>query len=503
MPDQNPAPRKSIDNNDDRIAVIDIGSNSVRLVVFDRLDRTPLTLFNEKQMCGLGRGLAKNGHLNPEGKALAAKTLTRFSSLLSRLGVSTVFATATAALRTAEDGVEFANKLHRDTGLDIEVISGEEEARLAAMGVIAGMPDADGIVGDLGGGSLELVSVADQQHHHHTSLPLGPFKFPDSFKDQKEAAEYIRKQFAACDWLKEKRGKRLYAVGGAWRAIAKAHMEQVKHPIHIVHAYAMPYAEAVDFTDLLSKQSRSSLEKMSSLSSRRIDVIPHAALLMRVLLEELRPKELSFSSYGLREGLMFDRLDAKQQALDPLLYSCRSIEARNSRFDGSAALFRWTRSLFPEETASEERLRRASCLLSDFCWAEHPDYRAEHAFLRVLRSTMVGITHPERVFLATVLHRRYGGKFDAHAVASHVLDDRLHRKAELLGNALRLGQNLCGGAENVLDHMPLILNDKRLILQVPAAFSDLVTDVVERRLNAVAKVVGVNPAIEPSTDEAA
>jgi exopolyphosphatase / guanosine-5'-triphosphate,3'-diphosphate pyrophosphatase len=496
MPDK-PAPHRKDDRNqDDRVAVIDIGSNSIRLVIFDRLDRTPLTLFNEKQMCGLGRGLAKTGVLNPDGKVAAIRTLARFTKLLERLDVSTVFATATAALRTAKDGLEFAAELEAATGIEIEVISGDEEARLAAMGVIAGMPNADGVVGDIGGGSLELVSVANRQHENQVSLPLGPFKFPDKFKNRSEAVDHIRSEFSKCPWLMDQRGKRIYAVGGAWRALAKVHMEQVKHPLHIVHAYAIPFDEALDFADLISRQSRSSLEKMAGLSSRRVDVIAHAALLMRVLLEELRPIELTFSSYGLREGVMFDRLDPAQRVLDPLLYSCRSIEARNSRFDGSIGLFRWTKNLFPEESATEERLRRASCLLSDFCWAEHPDYRAEHAFLRVLRSTMVGLDHRERVFLATVLHRRYGGKYDAHAVAAHVLDDRLNHKAELLGNALRLGQTLGGGAENVLDYMPLVREEQNLILQVPEAFAGLVTDVVERRLNAVAKVIDLTPAIQ-------
>ncbi len=503
MPDKTGLRRKPPRNQDERVAVIDIGSNSIRMVIYDRLDRAPLTLFNEKQMCGLGRGLAKSGKLNPEGKKLALMTLKRFAMLLDKLEVSEVFATATAALRDAEDGPEFTAKLERDSGLSIEVISGVEEARLSAMGVIAGMPSADGVVGDLGGGSLELVSIRDQAPHDQLSLPFGPFRFREDFKNRKEVDAYLDKSFRKIDWLEAEKGKRLYAVGGAWRALAKLHMRQIKHPLHIIHAYAIPLDQALDFTDLISRQSRSSLEKLAPISSRRIDVLPHAAMMMNALLKVMQPKEVSFSSYGLRDGVLFDRLDPKMRALDPLLYSCRSIEARNSRFDGSVGLFRWTAGLFPDEKPSDQRLRRACCLLSDFCWAEHPDYRAEHAFLRVLRSTMVGIDHKERVFLATVLHRRYGGKYDEHAVASHVLDDHLNQQAELLGNAMRLGQTLGGGAENVLDHIRVFREEKRVALYVPPDFEHLITDVVQRRLNAVAKVLSLEPVIEPTKHAAA
>ncbi|MEM6903928.1 MAG: Ppx/GppA family phosphatase, partial [Pseudomonadota bacterium] len=183
--------------------------------------------------------------------------------------------------------------------------------------------------------------------------------------------------------------------------------------------------------------------------------------------------------------------------------SCRAIEARNTHFDSSTELMAWTNVLFPEEDLWQERMRRACCLLSDFCWAEHPDYRAEHAFLRVLRSTMVGITHEERVFLATVLHRRYGGKFDAHAVAAHVLDDDQMHRAEVLGNALRLSQTIAAGAAPVLQHTKLEVGTKRLTLHVDADHAPLINDLIERRLASVAKVLGLSPTISLGRDVAA
>ncbi|MBV6632246.1 MAG: Ppx/GppA family phosphatase [Alphaproteobacteria bacterium] len=488
---------------DDRIAVIDIGSNSVRMVIYDRLDRTPLPIFNEKQMCGLGRGLAATGRLNKDGKEASRVALNRFALLIERLGIKRVIAAGTAALREAEDGPDFVAQLERETNLDIEVISGAEEARLSASGVIAGLPQAKGVMGDLGGGSLELVAIDKQQHGDQESLPLGPFKFPEKLKDRDDAVAYIRDQYESLGWLSKHKGQRIYPVGGAWRAIAKLHMGQSEHRLHIIHAYEIRREEALDFTDLISRQSRSSLEKMGSISSRRIDVIPHAALLMNVLIEVMEPEAVMFSSYGLREGLLFDRLDAKMRAEDPLLYSCRAIEARNSNFDGAGPLFRWTAPLFPKEDPPHERLRRACCLLSDFCWAEHPDYRAEHAFLRVLRSTMVGITHAERVFLATVLHRRYGGKFGAHAVASHVLDDKEMHLAEVLGNALRLAQTLAGGAEALLEHTKLEVGSKELTLHVDPGHLPLINDLIERRLSAVAKVLDLSPVVSPNRDAAA
>lgn len=504
MPDFSVPHRRLSDDQGNRVAVIDIGSNSVRLVIYDHLDRTPMVLFNEKSMCALGRGLAGSGRLNPEGKELALRTLDRFAHLLRRLNVSQVFAVATAALREAEDGPDFIEALNQSTGLPVEVIPGDEEARLSALGVISGMPEADGLVGDLGGGSLELVRIRERQHSQRTSLPLGPFKFPDKIKKRDEAIEHIRAQFAEHEWLQEIRGRHLFAVGGAWRTLARLHMEQTRHPLHIIHAYEIPLDEAISFCDLISKQSRGSLEKTGSVPNRRLDTLPHAALLMQVLLEQTRPRSVQFSANGLREGLLFDRLSPAMQIQDPLLYACRTIDAHNSRFNGSAGLLRFTARLFADESSAETRLRRAACLLSDFCWVEHPDYRAEHAFLRVLRSTITGINHPERIMLATILYRRYGGKAaNQDNQLIEVLDEGQRQRAEQLGAALRLGHTLAGGAEDVLDHLTLEPVGGRLVLQVPADLADLVTDGVERRLASVAKAMAIEPAIEIDRNRAA
>ncbi|MBU1539361.1 MAG: Ppx/GppA family phosphatase, partial [Alphaproteobacteria bacterium] len=143
------------------VAAIDIGSNSVRLVLYRLEGRAIWTVFNEKVLAGLGRDMPVTGRLSVEGAAQAITALKRFSAVIEGVQPALAFIAATAAVREAEDGPDFCDKVAAETGLRIRVLSGEEEARYAALGVLAGIPQADGVAGDLGGSSLELVRLAN------------------------------------------------------------------------------------------------------------------------------------------------------------------------------------------------------------------------------------------------------------------------------------------------------------------------------------------------------
>ena len=479
-----------------RIAVVDVGSNSLRLVVFERLGATLLPLLNEKIMCALGRGIALTGRLNPEGIELAFANLQRFVALARALGVDHLAIIATAAVREAEDGRAFAAEAERRCGVPVRIVEGSEEARLSAAGVLAGIRRADGVVSDLGGGSVELVrvdSAAAAPIGAGVSLPIGPLRLTELGDNRKALAETIERAIADAPVLRQAAGKTLYLVGGAWRAIARLHMEQTHYPLHIIHEYAIARRPAEGFLDIIAGQSRRSLERIASISRKRLELVPLAALILRELIAAGRPERIVFSAFGLREGYAAGLLPPDPRS-DPLIAATMGIAASQSRggSDGDR-LQRWMAPVFPELDERARRLHRAACWLSDFAWTEHPDYRAEHAFTRSLRMPVAQINHRERVFVALALHARYGGAADdpVKAATRALLDDGAAGEARSLGLALRLAYTLCGGALELLDEARLARDANGIVLELPPTGSLFIGEVVQRRLDALGRALGL------------
>ncbi|WP_455372654.1 Ppx/GppA phosphatase family protein [Limibacillus halophilus] len=477
-----------------REAVVDIGSNSIRLVIFERISRSLVPVFNEKVLCGLARGMDAEGKLNEEGVEMALANLYRFVRLCEAAGVDDIEMLATAAVRDASNGPGFVEEVRSRTGKEVRVLSGEEEARFAAYGVVAAMPDADGVVGDLGGGSLELISVNQGRLGASVTLPLGLLRLSgDSIEARDEALKKIDEALAQVDWLGSQPGRAFYAVGGAWRSLAKVHIEQTNYPLHVIHGYRKPAPEMQDMLGVVSRLSKRSLSQFSSVSKRRIDTLPMAATVLSRVLRASKAKQIVFCAYGLREGSRYDKLTPEERALDPLAEMAGELARREGRFgDLGSKLFDWIAPLFPEESAEEARLRRAACLLSDVAWREHPDYRAEQAYLRLLRQPMEGADHEDRTFLALSCFVRYGGGLGNKAVASvrELLPDARQRQAVVLGCALRLGYTLSGGAEQVLEESKLSFgNDGTADLKLGKNAWVPGGDVVERRLSALNKAL--------------
>ncbi|HUN50691.1 MAG TPA: Ppx/GppA family phosphatase [Candidatus Sulfotelmatobacter sp.] len=474
--------------HDHSLAVIDIGSNSVRLVVFEGPPRAPVPKFNEKVLCGLGRGLSESSRLNEPGVEQAFETMRRFVALIGRMGVAEVQAVATAAVRDAENGGVFVAELERRSGLKVRILSGTEEARFSALGVLSGIPDADGVVGDLGGGSLELIEVAPGKPGQSVTLPLGPFRL----QALPEAArrDHVDAALASAPWLGKMRGRKLYLVGGAWRTIARIHMAQANYPVHIIHHYRIGAAQADEITRLLSRQSKESLLRIEGISRRRLDVLPLAALTLRRLLKRVNPTDVVFSAYGLREGLQFAALPEAARRLDPLLVACRDMAAREGRFgEHGDELAAFLAPLFGGETPAEARLRLAACLLSDTAWRVSPDDRGEEAFRHILRVPFAGLDHPAHALIALAVYARYQGNIDDKATlpGRALVDEQQARWALTLGLALRLAHTLTGGSAGLSREARLKLDGDRLTLEVPAAAEDLLGEVVQRRLEALAR----------------
>lgn len=479
-----------------RVGIIDVGSNSIRLVVYERASRAPLPVFNEKVLCGLARGLDATGRLNPQGVEMALANIDRFTTLAHNMKVTSLDLLATAAVRDASDGAEFMRRLASHPDIKAHTVSGQDEARFSGYGVICGMPDAAGVMGDLGGGSLELVALGQGRIGASSTLPIGPLRLMSSGKG--DPKRMVVEAIENVDWLREHAGKTFYAVGGAWRSFARLHMEQAGYPLHIIHHYDISADEARAMARLIAVQSTKSLEKMPGVSRRRVDTLPLACLALDRLLAALKPRNVIFSAFGLREGFYYSRLSEASRAQHPLIAFAEEQGADWRRFDlAPSEIFDWLTPIFSGETEAERVLRIAACHLSDISWNDHPDYRAEQAYVRVLHLPAPGMSHRERAILAMTLAYRYKSDFKSATLdtALRLSDNKGRAFARRLGACLRLAYNLSGGAPGLLPQVPLRRSGRDLCLVVPSSMRRSLGDVTARRLESAAQAFELKDVI--------
>lgn len=485
-------------------AVLDVGSNSVRLVMYRLEGRAIWTVYNEKVMAGLGRDVGESDRLSPDGVAAAMSALRRFRAVLDGCGPVQVFSAATAAVRQARDGPAFVARVRAETGLDIRVLSGEEEAHFSALGVVAGQPGAAGVVGDLGGSSLELVRLADGRPGRGVTLPLGPFALNAPGPLEPEGlARAIRSRLAKC--ADAFSSDTFHAVGGAWRNIALIQMEATAYPLRIVHQYEMSAREAVDAARFVARQSRASLERMPGVSKKRAETLPYAALVLEALVETLRLQRVSFSAYGLREGLLLDAMTPALRAQDPLVEGCAALGGRMGASDTlGPALERWLAPLWAGLPAAfpagrDATLLAATSRLADLGARLHPDHRADLAFDQVLRAPIPGQTHPERAFIAAAVFARHTAQALVRpgSGVDRVLSPERLTRARVLGAALRLACDLSGRSETLLAACSMALREGVLVLTVkPGAADLLLGEQTRKRLSALATALGCAHRIE-------
>jgi exopolyphosphatase/guanosine-5'-triphosphate,3'-diphosphate pyrophosphatase len=476
-------------------AVIDVGSNSVRLVLYRVEGRAVWTVFNEKILAGLGRDLAVTGKLSRDGVEAAMAALRRFAALVAAQGPTRVFAVATAAARDAEDGPAFCRRVRAETGLDLRVLTGEQEARYAAMGVLAGAPDSIGLAGDLGGASLELIRL--ERPDEGVTLPLGPFSFKDKDRldPDKVRAQVERRLKPHADRLKT---SVFHAVGGSWRNIALLAMRMSAYPLEIVHQYEMSRREALEAARLIARQSPRSLDRIEGISKRRLETLPHAAAVLESLVDMLGVEKVVLSAYGLREGVLFEAMPPAQRALDPLIEGCAAWTGREGANPAlGEAVEAWVGPSFatlePLMGAREPVLVAAACRLADLGARLHPDHRADLIFHQVLRAPIPGMTHAERVFLATSLFARHtaASTVPESDLIARLLTHEALQRARAAGAAIRLACDLCGRSAPLLSRSSLVIRDSAVVLEAGEAVAPILFgEQTQKRAGALATLLG-------------
>lgn len=475
-----------------RVGVVDVGSNSVRLVVFDGAARSPAYFYNEKILCGLGAGFSETGRLNPEGRTRALAAIRRFQLLARGMKLAPLTAVATAAVREAADGPEFREEVLRETGLDLYVIDGTEEARLSAQGVLLGWPDAAGLVCDIGGSSMELAQVAGGEVGQRLTSPLGPLKLTGIPGGKVGLKHHVE---AIVDDLADQIGtdhKRMYLVGGSWRAIARLDMLRRAYPLPVLHEYRMKPRELSRTLTWIGLSNLDSLRKQTGTSAARMNLVPTASLVLSALMRRFRPREIAVSSYGIREGLLYEQMPDRLRRRDPLIEACIFAEKKDARMPGAGkGLYDFLEPLYRTTGPARHRLIKAACLLHDVSWRAHPDFRHEVCFEYATRANLGGLTHAERVFLGLALLFRYKNSRagSPHAQLFSLLSAEEMHQAEVLGKAMRFGAMFA--VDRPADKATLNWHPRTraLHLKVHPDARDLFGEVAEARFNALAQAL--------------
>ena len=482
------------------VAIIDIGSNSVRLVVYSSASRIPSVIFNEKVMAGLGVGVAETGMLSEASQERALGALRRFAALVAQIGADTIRTVATAAVRDASNGAEFLDEV-RAIGLKPEILSGDEESRMAGLGVLSAIPDADGIAGDLGGGSLELVDLRDGQIGRRVSLPFGVLRLGKlSGRNGARFTKVIGDAVEQAGLTGAARGRQFYLVGGSWRSLARVEMILAGHPLPIPHQHVLAIDRPRRLKRELEELDKETLRRIALVSASRAPLLPIANQFLDALVAALTPEALIVSSFGIREGLLYQALSAEERRLDPLIEAARAVGAGLGRFAQHGDLLDgWIAGIFDDPPATS-RLRLATCLLADIAWAAHPDFRAERGIDMALHGNWVAIDAAGRVMIAQALFSSFGGGGELpYPEVARLCSAAQLEKARSWGLAIRLGQRLSGGVATGLETSRLCREGGELGLELRGSALSLAGESVERRLKVLANLLGLKPRMQSAS----
>jgi len=300
---------------------------------------------------------------------------------------------------------------------------------------------------------------------------------------------YIKDTMATLhEQMNHETAMRLFLVGGSWRAIARIDMERRGYPLTVLHEYRMTARRISATADYIAKSDLQELRARCNISDARMRLVPYAVQVLKQLIRTFKPKDVAISSYGIREGMLYEQMPRPLRERDPLIEACRFAESKDARLPGfGRLLYDFVIPLFPRAGWQRKRIIRAACHLHDVSWRAHPDYRAEVTFDNATRANLGGLKHQERVFLGTALLTRYsnkktGTRFDA---LFDMLTEAEHLDADILGKAMRLGAMLWLSADQAPGTLKWKPKARELTLVLSHAAKPLFGEVAEARLAAL------------------
>ena len=496
------------------MAIIDIGSNSVRLVVYRQSAGVWQKIINEKCQCRLGEGVAINGLIQTERLQTALEVLSRFAMLIEHAKPDKVIAIATSAVRDADNGPEFVRDSSNILGVELLVLSGQSEARYAAEGVRWSIPDAKGLVADLGGSSLELTNIGFSDQDQGSSLPIGPLQLIDLFgTDRKAAKSYIDDQLRRAieplkDTFSEELSKvNLFAVGGSWRSLAQLHIQNSAYPIKIVHRYRPHVQEFGGFLRPVSFMSHDEAIMLDVAQADRRMALPYASLILRRLFKWTKCSQVEFCSTGIREGALALHADNKSAGETSTIYSntVKSLVPNGGRFGPiDKAMEEWVSQAYAADlggmqTMSKQRIWEA-CALADFGWNEHPSHKKTATYMYLLNSTRLPHDHHARAQLAAIQFYRHKGRgADLNGLEiCKLLDRREQTSAKILGRIMHLGMQVCRSQAALLKMTRLQVTTNKIEILYPKSWPAFHASSIQSSCQMLSDACGLPVRLRPS-----
>ena len=474
-----------------RIGIIDIGSNSIRLVVFDGPKRSPLYLYNEKVFFRLGlQSFGKKAFDNATLKAVS-RIINRYVAICRNMEINKIIMFGTSALREASNTNVLVEVIRKKTNIGIDVISGEKEAFYAAQGILLGFPNAEGIICDLGGNSVEFANICKRVIAECNSTLLGPLAITKLENKIEDIDRYIRKQLLGAVNANTAKDKPFFLIGGSWRAIAKIHMQRTQYPLKIIQGYKVKSKKIKKTLEFIQDSSFITKYDEINISADRLELLPLSARLLEIIIDELQIKTLTFSSFGVREGFLYHNLSEAEKKKDPLIEAAKFFEKKETRFPNmSKHTFKWISPLYENLPRKTKRVILAATKLHDIAWIAHPDYKMEMCLELVTRSNISGLSHKERVFLAMILLFRHKAKPEKvfNSKLFKIVSKKKRKIALVIGKGLKLASTFFG-EKSLFDKIDFRLKAHEVELCFQSKIDFVNGEVVERRIQELNKAL--------------
>lgn len=404
-----------------KIAVIDIGSNTIRLVLYRYSKDTGLHEFgNIKKVARLRKYILSNGEMSEEGISLLKDTLISFKEILEDYQVDTVKAVATAAIRQASNNQEILSRMKKETGIKIDLLSDEEEAYYGYLAVAHSMDTPSAVTVDIGGGSTEITLFIDKELKHSISFPFGTVSLKQNFvsgekineNEKVKLHQFVKKHFEQLIWINNV-ALPIISIGGSGRNLAQIHQHLIDYPISGVHQYEMNTKALKELGGYLSKLSYEELKQIDGLSSDRADIIEIALEVFLTLMEVVNTNNFQISRRGLREGVVLNHLlQSDSSSINP--YNIFEETARRLAFkygrseEEISTLISLTENMYLEcckvnlfkyDEQQLDLIKKAASLYSIGDYIE-PDSANQHTFYLIANQSISGLAHSKRIKIA-------------------------------------------------------------------------------------------------------
>lgn len=417
-----------------RIAIIDLGSNSARLVIFNQSDRGLIENENLKQVLRLSSHLTPDGEISQAGISITIDCMHRFKQLCQAREVTEIIGVATAAVRQAKNGPELIQQIHDKTGISFRTLSGTEEATYGYLAVVNSTSIINAFTVDIGGGSTELTLVNNRLCKQTISFPFGAVTLTNQFFTGVEPTDaelqalhsFLLQQFSSVPWLKNGRAP-LVALGGAARTVGNIDQKKRKYPFQSLHHYTMDQSDIADIYVTVTKTPLEKRKKIKGMSKDRADIIIASLVVFLTLLEVIGTREFTVSTKGLRDGILFERIlqDEDLTVLDDVaLFDTEQLMKRYQvQLAHSEHVSRLALSLFDQFREhhllhgddNDRKLLQIAALLHDIGRSVNVYETHQHTFYLLTNVLLMGLTHRERLIVALLAAYKNDKKLDKQA----------------------------------------------------------------------------------------